>query len=388
MQAPSFSVVLIARNEAKTLPRMLGSLAEFQQRGGSVVLMDTGSTDGTQDVARSAGCIVHEVGERFLHTLTQKEAQAINGAFHAPGEALIVKRGDKFFEFAAARNHAASLAPTDYIVMPDCDEVYLRFDVDAIDALFKSADQLEHNYIYTRDKNGKPGLEFRYAKLYDRRKLEWVGNIHEVLHPIAGAQVVKVYTTQVLLEHKQNHETDRSGYIRSLAYDCWRHPENDRNAHYLGREFFYYGMHESAIKQLRRHVAMQKWPAERSESMCYIGRALIAQGKPQEGIAALAEAYHIEPQRREPLMHIAEYYYREKQPQPAAAYAMAALQVPRKQGLYMDHIPHYTYMPHEVLYWALWHLGRKAEAREHWRLCREHVPESEKYAQDEQWFAS
>ena len=44
-----FSVCLIARNEAPNLWRIHNSLKEFQTREGEIVLIDTGSTDGTPD---------------------------------------------------------------------------------------------------------------------------------------------------------------------------------------------------------------------------------------------------------------------------------------------------------------------------------------------------
>ena len=36
MKKPKFSVALIARNEEETLPRLVGSLKEFQERGGQI----------------------------------------------------------------------------------------------------------------------------------------------------------------------------------------------------------------------------------------------------------------------------------------------------------------------------------------------------------------
>jgi glycosyltransferase involved in cell wall biosynthesis len=54
----NWSVALIAKNEAKTLPRLMLSLHEFRERGGEIILVDTGSEDGTPIVAREYGCIV------------------------------------------------------------------------------------------------------------------------------------------------------------------------------------------------------------------------------------------------------------------------------------------------------------------------------------------
>lgn len=54
---PKFSIVMIAKQEARTLPKCMESLKEFRERGGEIVLVDTGSTDGTADIARSYGCV-------------------------------------------------------------------------------------------------------------------------------------------------------------------------------------------------------------------------------------------------------------------------------------------------------------------------------------------
>ena len=81
MNKPKFSIVFIARNEAKTLPNAIKSLKEFMDRGGDVNLVDTGSTDGTPDLARSLGCRVKEVGDIFRHTIDEETAKAINEKF-------------------------------------------------------------------------------------------------------------------------------------------------------------------------------------------------------------------------------------------------------------------------------------------------------------------
>src|SRR6476659_7373632 len=130
---PKFSVVLIARNETQTLPRLVKSLAEFQQRGGEIFLVDTGSTDGTAILARSLGCRVTEAGERFLITVGTERADEINRKFVCDGELPVVKAGDRLFDYSAARNFAASLSSADLCAMPDCDEIYSHFDIDAID---------------------------------------------------------------------------------------------------------------------------------------------------------------------------------------------------------------------------------------------------------------
>ena len=81
-----FSVVAIARNEAKTLPRLLASLDNFKAQGGEVVIVDTGSTDNTASIAREWGCIVFEEGARFVKVLDANICARINEKFVVDGE--------------------------------------------------------------------------------------------------------------------------------------------------------------------------------------------------------------------------------------------------------------------------------------------------------------
>jgi hypothetical protein len=55
------SVCMIVRNEARVLPAALQALAGRPDPIGEIVVADTGSTDGTQEIARAAGCRVLEV---------------------------------------------------------------------------------------------------------------------------------------------------------------------------------------------------------------------------------------------------------------------------------------------------------------------------------------
>src|SRR3972149_3140583 len=105
----NFSVCLITKNEAKVLPRLISSLKEFQSRGGEICVLDTGSTDNTVELARSFGCIVKEVGAKYVHIITEEESKAINERFIVENEMPIVLPGERYFDFASARNEAVSM---------------------------------------------------------------------------------------------------------------------------------------------------------------------------------------------------------------------------------------------------------------------------------------
>jgi glycosyltransferase involved in cell wall biosynthesis len=163
----------------------VASLKEFRERGGEVVLCDTGSTDGTADVARNLGCTVSEQGTRFVTTISGALAKQINRRFVVGDEAPVVAEGDKLFDYSAARNFAAGLAKTDWIFMPDCDEVLKNLDIDKINEAISdpTVDRLEYEFIFAFDAFGRPAVRFMHSKFYRRDTMGWRGVIHEILMP-------------------------------------------------------------------------------------------------------------------------------------------------------------------------------------------------------------
>lgn len=389
MKTPTFSVVAIARNEAHTLPRLIESLAQFKAQGGEIVIVDTGSTDSTVQVARAAGCVVFEEGPRFQRRIDADLATKINDKFVADGEQAVVKEGDRLFDFSHARNFAASCAKNDFVLMMDCDEVLTKLDVDSVSAATLKASRLEFEFVYAHDQFGKAVIQFRMSRFYDRRKFHWNPQciVHEVLTNIPGLTGESVYLPESILksEHWQNEQTNRSGYLVGLALDCFLHPDNDRNSHYFGRELFYKGRYKSAIREFQRHIGMNGWPVERAQSMIYIGDCFKAMGQDELAIAKWTSAFLADGTRREPLMRLAHHFWSKDDKHKVAAFASAALALPRV-GCYMDNENHYRHEPHELLYWALWYLGDYAGSAYHWRKAIGYQPLNVKYINEGEFY--
>lgn len=382
MAKPLFSVVLIARNEAKTLPYAIASLKEFMERGGDVNVVDTGSTDGTAELARSLGCRVKEVGPIFRHTITEEQAKAINERFIVANEAPVLNAGESYFDFAAARNESNSMADCDMVCTMDCDEIITRLDIDKIDEYIRQGyTQFEYNFVFSHTTDGGELVKFIQSKFYSRVKCQWVGIIHEMvtnLNPEDPSKIKLLEEPEFKLEHWQNVETNRTGYLRGLAIDCFNHQEKDRNSHYFARELWWTGRPWSAAKEFLRHIAMNRWPAEKAESMLFLADIHGAMEKPEEQIEWCHKAITVEPNRREPLLKLAQIYQRRNQPVPANFYATAALELPW-YPFYGANVGFYTNEPHEILFWAKSWLGRMDEAREHLFKCLDYQRDNPLY---------
>jgi glycosyltransferase involved in cell wall biosynthesis len=183
-----FSVVVIAKNEEKTLPHLLESVKGVDE----VVVCDTGSTDKTIEVAKKYGAKV--VQGDFRELVTKEMAEKVNELPRKHGEPDVLQEGEMAFNFAKARNWAASHARNDIIFMPDCDEV-VEWNVEEVERLWENADRIEYNFIFAFDHLGRPVIQFLHSKFYDRRKYHWIRNIHEVLVPLMYTNNVEGWMT-------------------------------------------------------------------------------------------------------------------------------------------------------------------------------------------------
>ena len=374
-----FSIVLISKNEANTLPTLFKSIKEFKDKGGEVIVLDTGSTDNTVKVAKEFGCKVEEVGDRFIKTI--KNADEINKRFIID-EKPIIKNGDKLFDFSEARNYAATLASNDWVFSPDCDEALTSFNLNEIEKAISdpNVDRLEYNFVYSHDQYGNEAIKFLHSKFYNRKKLKWVGIIHEVLSGVA----TRIFLDEdiIKLEHFQQPKGERGNYLPGLALDCFEHQDNDRNLHYLSRELLWTGRPKSAIKGFEKHIAMGKWKAERGQSMVFIGDAYGQLKDEEKQIEWYQRAFTLDGSRRESLMRLANLYYKKRDRQRTACYCSAALQIPWN-GYYANQHQHYAQEPHELLYWALW---GKEESKYHWEQARKYQPLNPKYLHDARFY--
>ena len=391
----NFDVCLIAKNEEKTLPKLLDSLAEFHTKGGEIYLLDTGSTDNTVEVARKAGCNVVEVGDKFIREVTKEQEEKVEARFNISFETgKIIKAGQTYFDYSSARNYAASLGDKEVVAMPDCDEEFTSFDLNKINEIIHDgADRLKYNFVFSHDENGNALKKFQHSKFYNKNKLGWNGIIHEVLQPIKKDQDIKeVFCNEdvIKLEHWQNEERSRKHYLTGLAVDRLENPKNDRHAHYFARDLMYHGFYYAAMENFRDHIKMNGWLPEQSQSMIYIGDCMKYIGSPKsEQRKKYHEAFEMYEHRREPLMKLAESHLEDDNYQQAACYAEAALTVPSENSnYYSNYQPYYEEAPHEILYYCYYYLGREKEAYHHYQVAKSYKPKKESIINDAKFFQS
>lgn len=329
------TVYAISKNEEKFAARWVKSMAEADH----ICVLDTGSADGTVEILADLGVIVRR-------------------------EEIVPWR------FDVARNRSMELIPedTDICVCTDLDEVFRPGWRAALERAWRpGTEQLRYSYIWSFDEHGRPGTEFLQEKIHAPGVFRWVHPVHEVLERTDGAVSWPVAEApEIVLEHHPDHGKSRGGYLRLLELSVRERPNDDRNAHYLGREYFFHGRWDDCIATLQRHLAMPTatWADERAASMRYIAKAYLQKGAADQArgwfLRSAAQAPHL----REPWMDLAMLCYQQENWDGVLYFTGMALTITVRPDTYICEAEAWGPLPHDLRCQAYFRTGRTGLALE------------------------
>lgn len=316
-----------------------------------VYVLDTGSTDGTAERLRALGAVVVE--ERV-----------------------------EPWRFDTARNRSLELVPedADICVCTDLDEVFHPGWRAALEAAWTDGTtQAVYRYTWNFNADGSEGTVFWIEKIHARRGYRWTHPVHEVLERQEGWGPGRKCTAEgVQLDHHADPAKSRGQYLPLLELSVAEDPEDDRNVHYLGREYLYYGRWDDCIATLKRHLAMPRadWPDERAASMRYIAAAYDHKDMPDQArnwyLRAVAEAPHL----REPYIDLAQLLYRQEAWDGVLYFTGCALAITRRPRTYICEAAPWGSLPHDLRSIAFYATGRLPQALEEARQARALEPDN------------
>ena len=357
-----FSAAIIARNEENVLPRILESLKGVDD----IVVVSTGSTDKTVEIAKSYGCNVFEVGDRFKRVATEEQVQEFKSKF---GFEPSFKAGEKYFHFADARNYAMSQCKNDMVFQPDADEI-VDWDLEKVKSIIEDQDQLTYQFCFAHNPDGTPALEFQHTKFFRKSKVKWVGWVHEIHSPVEG-QVPKppLYTDAIYLHHWQEDKPERGNYLPGLELSVLCGENLDRNTYYLARELYYQKKYQDAVKMFDAAFKIMWWKPERGQGYIYLSRCHKILGNHEKAAECLYLSLQECDSRREPWFELGKMF-----PERAAYYYGAAMQVPFNEHGYLNDKNLYGWVIPEKLAAFYGKAGDVEASKKWWLEALKHNP--------------
>lgn len=334
---------MIVKNESQVICRCLESVKPLIDYW---VIVDTGSTDGTQQIIKE-----------FMKDI--------------PGE--LHER--PWINFAHNRNEALSLAKetADYLFFIDAD------DCMEIDPDFIMPDlQLDGYYI-----NINYGENLNYSRIQfinARSDWSWGGVVHEALVGPPGARYGRLEGVWMKIIGGGDRSSDPKKFERDaqiLEEALQEDPANTRNVFYLAQSYRDLGELHLALNVYERRVALGGWTEEVFWSLYQI--ALLHERMEHSEAVILynyLRAYNYQSDRIEPLYRLANYYRRKGRYLLGYLIAQFALEMPvMDQALFYEKWMHQYGVMLEYSICAYW-IGRYEEAYEasQHMLSDDHLP--------------
>ncbi len=306
MKKYKICVYAICKNEEKFIERWVKSMSEAD----NIYVLDTGSTD---------------------NSVKKLEDLGVN----------VKSKKIEPWRFDTARNESLKMVPddADICVCTDLDEILESGWREKLENIWSDdTTRLRYNYNWSFDEYNNPAVNFYTEKIHKRNGYKWTHPVHEVL-TYTGKNYEKFITTdEITLNHYPDLKKSRSSYLPLLELSVKEDPYDDRNMHYLGREYMYYGKWNECIDTLIKHLNLKTstWKDERSASMRFIARSYQELNRFDEAKMWLDKAIIETPYLREPYVERAILEYKQKNWNNVTKYCKEALKIVNHEKNYIN----------------------------------------------------
>jgi tetratricopeptide (TPR) repeat protein len=326
------AVYTISKNEAKNVAAFMESCREADQ----VVVTDTGSSDGTPDLLRQHGAVVH---------------------------AITVKP----WRFDTARTTSLNLVPADVnvCIKLDLDERLQPGWRQEIERVWQ-ADTTRLRYWYTWSwlSPGVPDVQFRNDMIHARAGYLWRYPTHEVLFATGPEKMVESNLEIHQFADPKPRPNDLP--LLELAVQENRCP---RTLFYLGREYFFRKMWDKCTETLRSYLAAPDaiWTAERSHAMRMLGTCCVPSGDLGGAVSWLMRACAEDPGQRENWVDLAALCFQTQDWSGGYHACERALAIATRPAHYQSFGYAWGDQPHDLAAVCAYYMGLKEKAAEHLR---------------------
>jgi len=337
------AIYTIALNEEQFVRRWHESAKDADY----LLIADTGSIDGTVDLAKRLG----------INVVSIKISP---------------------WRFDDARNAALALIPEDIdmCISLDMDEIISpNWRQPLEDAWSRGVNRPQYKHVWSWKEDGTPSLEFAYDHIHSRKGYRWKHPVHESLYAYGETKQVTEFIDNIETHHYPDKTKSRSQYLSLLEMSVREDPQNDRNAYYYARELFFYKRYSEAAKEFKRHLSLPNslWDVEKSSSLRYLAKI-----EPQNAKEYLNKAISLSKHRREARVELAQLAYEEGDWELCYNQSIQAIGITEKPLDYLCEEFAWGSFPYDLAAISAHNLGKKEESIKYGKIALSLDPQNKR----------
>lgn len=350
----TLSLCMIVKNEEAVLERILKpmSLAADQ-----IIIMDTGSTDRTKEIAKRYTQEVYDYPWKD--------------------------------DFAAARNAACAKAAMDYWMWLDADDTVSPETVRKImklkAELDPSTDVVMMKYATGFDAKGRTTFAYyRERILKNHRGFIWQGRVHEAVTPMG-----QIVYSDIEIRHKKEGTGDKDRNLR-IYETMLKEGETlePRHQFYYARELYYHGRHAEAIQVLEGFLKEPgAWIENKIDACLHLAYCFEKLGRQEDAMKALTGSFVYDRPRGEACCELGKLKMEAGKLEEAVYWYTQALTLdPDEQSGAFVQRDCYGYLPSIQLCVCYDRLGDHKRAYYYHQKSQKFKPDSEAVKQNQAYF--
>ena len=342
---------MIVKNEEAVLGRCLDCVKQFADE---IVIVDTGSTDKTKEIAN-----------KYTDKVVDYEWCD---------------------DFSKARNFAFSLATKDYVMWLDADDVLEYCEIEKINQLKLNmvADTYMLKYATSFDEVGRPNFVFERERIMKNdKRAHWNGFVHEAIVPFG-----KIEHLDITIQHrkiatnytKRNLNLFRKALKRGAKFSA-------REQYYYARELFYWSYFKKCKAELNKFLKMKhRFLPNTIDALLIMAKCEERLGSTEHAQKWLFEALNIMP-NAEVVCELARLYEKQGNIDNAIYFYQSALNVEKpKVGGFFVREEYYYLIPLLELVRLNYNNGQYDKSKHYYTILKSNYPTHPRVVYNQQFF--
>ena len=364
------SILTATYNRANLIIRLYESILKNLNSGIDVewLIMDDGSNDETEAVISKIRDDNY-IYIKYLKQVNQGKMAAINHLMeYVRGDLIVECDSDDYFTDDAF-----------FYIKNAYEEA--KYEKDLYGLCFLKHDQNGHNIgnNFITEKTTMFDLYFKDLEDGEKAIVFFADRRKDYSYELEGNEKF-VTCEELTIEHYPDNNKSRSNYLPLLELAVKEEPNNDRNTHYLGREYMFHQRWNESIDMLIKHLSLPTatWKDERCASMRFIARCYKNLNRFEEAKMWLNKAINEAPYLRDPYVEFALLYYQLNDWHNVIKYCNEALKIEKHAKSYINETFSWDYTIYDLLAIAYYNLNNYQKSLENINIALKMNPNDER----------